>query len=106
MTKPKTLEQLRAEKERAETQLAQEKHKLNRLENRKKYLEKGERQKRTHRLCNLGGIKNEAGKRQISKALSVNDEEIELLKKLNDKGIELEVRMVPDDSKQDVMTLI
>lgn len=26
-----------------------------RLENRKKYLEKGERQKRTHRLCNLGG---------------------------------------------------
>ena len=52
MTKPKTLEQLRAEKERAETQLAQEKHKLNRLENRKKYLEKGERQKRTHRLCN------------------------------------------------------
>ena len=26
MTKPKTLEQLRAEKERAETQLAQEKH--------------------------------------------------------------------------------
>ena len=29
--------------------------KLNRLENRKKYLEKGERQKRTHRLCNLGG---------------------------------------------------
>ena len=54
-TKPKTLDQLRAEKERAETQLAQEKHKLNRLENRKKYLEKGERQKRTHRLCNLGG---------------------------------------------------
>ena len=35
MTKPKTLDQLRAEKERAETQLAQEKHKLERLENRK-----------------------------------------------------------------------
>ena len=47
MTKPKTLDQLQAEKERAETQLAQEQHKLNRLENRKKYLEKGERQKRT-----------------------------------------------------------
>ena len=30
MTKPKTLEQLRAEKERAETQLAQEKHMLSR----------------------------------------------------------------------------
>ena len=41
MTKPKTLEQLRADKERAETQLAQEQHKLERLENRKKYLEQG-----------------------------------------------------------------
>ena len=54
MTKSKTLEQLRTEKERAETQLAQEQHKLERLENRKKYLEKGERTS-THRLCNLGG---------------------------------------------------
>ena len=53
--KPKTLDQLQAEKEQAETQLAQEQHKLERLENRKKYLEKGERTKRTHRLCNLGG---------------------------------------------------
>ena len=67
MTKPKTLEQLRTEKERAETQLAQEKHKLNRLENRKKYLEKGERQKRTHRLCNLGKALNRAA--QIAKAV-------------------------------------
>ena len=41
MTKPKTLEQLRTEKERAETQLAREQHKLERLENRKKYLEQG-----------------------------------------------------------------
>ena len=40
MTKLKTLDQLRAEKERAETQLAQEQHKLERLENRKKYLRK------------------------------------------------------------------
>ncbi len=47
MTKPKTLDQLRAEKERAETQLAQEQHKLERLENRKKYLEKG-RETETH----------------------------------------------------------
>ncbi len=51
MTKPKTLEQLRAEKEQVETQLAQEQHKLERLENRKKYLEKDERTRRTHLLC-------------------------------------------------------
>ena len=43
---------------------------------------------------------------QISKAISVNDAEVELLKKLNEKGIELEVRMVPDDAKQNVMNLI
>ena len=55
MTKPKTLEQLRAEKERAEAQLLQEQHKLQRLEQRKKHYEKGERKKRTPRLCNLGG---------------------------------------------------
>ena len=53
MEKPKTLEQLRAEKEQAETRLAQEQHKLNRLENRKKFLEQGERKKHTHRLCNV-----------------------------------------------------
>ena len=41
MTKPKTLDQLQAEKEQAETQLAQEQHKLERLENRKKYLGTG-----------------------------------------------------------------
>ena len=41
MEQPKTLEQLRAERERAETQLLQEQHKLERLENRKKHLEQG-----------------------------------------------------------------
>ena len=55
MAKQKSLEQLRAEKERAEAQLLQEQHKLQRLEQRKKHYEKGERKKRTHRLCNLGG---------------------------------------------------
>ncbi len=34
----------------------QETHKLQRLENRRRYYEKGERSKRTHRLYNLGGM--------------------------------------------------
>ena len=55
MAKPKNLEQLRAEKEQVETQLAQEQHKLERLENRKRDLEKGEHTQRTHRICNRGG---------------------------------------------------
>ena len=66
MTKPKTLEQLRTEKERAETQLAQEQHKLERLENRKKYLEKGERTKRTKRTYRgLGSIDITAAVRSL-----------------------------------------
>ena len=55
MAKPKKLEKLRAEKEQVETKHAQEQHKLERMENRKKYLEKGERQKLTHLLCNVSG---------------------------------------------------
>ena len=55
MSKQKTLKQLQSEKEEIEIQLTQEQHKLERLESRIKFLEKGERAKRTHRLCNLGG---------------------------------------------------
>ena len=54
MPEKKTLDQLRLEKERAELRLAQEQHRLTRLENRKQYYEKGERAKRTHELCNIG----------------------------------------------------
>lgn len=52
---PKTIDQLQAEIEKKEAQLSQERHKEQRLKNRLKYYEKGERGKRTHRLCNLGG---------------------------------------------------
>ena len=55
MPEKKTLDQLQLEKERAELRLAQEQRRLTRLENRKQYYEKGERAKRTHELCNIGG---------------------------------------------------
>ena len=55
MPDKKPLDQLRLEKERAELRLAQEQRRLIRLENRKQYYEKGERAKRTHELCNIGG---------------------------------------------------
>ena len=44
----KEMEKLQAEKERVERQLAQEQHKIRRLENRTAYYEKGERRKRAH----------------------------------------------------------
>ena len=50
----KEIEKLQAEKEEVERQLAQEQHKIRRLENRAAYYEKGERRKRTHRLITRG----------------------------------------------------
>ena len=50
----KEIKTLQAEKENIERQLAQEQHKIQRLENRATYYEKGERRKRAHRLITRG----------------------------------------------------
>ena len=50
----KEMEKRQAEKEKVERQLAQEQHKIQRLENRAAYYEKGERRKRAHRLITRG----------------------------------------------------
>ena len=50
----KEIEKMQAEKEEVERQLAQEQHKIRRLENRAAYYEKGERRKRAHRLITRG----------------------------------------------------
>ena len=50
----KEIEKLQAEKEKVERQFAQEQHKIQRLENRAAYYEKGERRKRAHRLITRG----------------------------------------------------
>ena len=50
----KEIEKLQAEKEKVERQLVQEQHKIQRLENRAAYYEKGERRKRAHRLITRG----------------------------------------------------
>jgi fructoselysine and glucoselysine-specific PTS system IIB component len=55
---------------------------------------------------NIGGMKNADDRRQISKAAFVSESDIEKLKEMYEKGINLEVRMVPNDPKIDVMTLI
>ena len=54
MSKQKNLAELNAEKDKIEQQLAQERHKIHRLENRAAYYEKGERRKRAHRLITRG----------------------------------------------------
>ncbi len=50
----KEIEKLQAEKVKIEWQLAQEQHKIQRLENRAAYYEKGDRRKRAHRLITRG----------------------------------------------------
>lgn len=55
---------------------------------------------------NLGGMKNDVNKKQVSKAVHLGEEDVEMLKELNEKGIELEIRLVPNDTKEDVMKLI
>ena len=50
----KEFEKLQAEKEKIEQQLAQERHKIHRLENRAAYYEKGDRRKRAHHLITRG----------------------------------------------------
>lgn len=50
----KEIEKLQVKKEKVERQLAQEQHKIQRLENRAAYYEKGDRRKRAHRLITRG----------------------------------------------------
>lgn len=55
---------------------------------------------------NIGGMKARDDRKQISKAVFVSDDDIAKLKELHEKGIELEVRLVPTDTKQSFMDLI
>ena len=49
---------------------------------------------------NLGGIKAKEGSKNISKAINLLPTEIEKLQQLVEKGVEVEIRQVPNDRKQ------
>ena len=55
---------------------------------------------------NVGGMKVANDRRQIAKAVFVSDSDIEKMKELSDRGIELEIRLVPTDKKQNPLDLI
>ena len=46
------------------------------------------------------------GKTQVNNAVSVDQKDIEAFRKLNDRGIELEVRKVSNDPRLKMMDLI
>ena len=55
---------------------------------------------------NIGGMAFRQGKTQIPNAVSVDEKDIEAFKKLDARGIELEVRKVSSDSRLKMMELI
>lgn len=54
----------------------------------------------------LGGVKLTDDRKQISKAVSVSEEECRMIWEMADAGIQLEIRMVPDEPAQDPLKLI
>lgn len=52
---------------------------------------------------NIGGMAFKEGKKQITKAVSVDDSDREAFRRLNGLGIELEIRTVATDSKTNIM---
>lgn len=55
---------------------------------------------------NLGGLRFKEGRRQISKALSLNEAEEAVVRKLVEMGIEVEHRQLQSDPKIDVLKLL
>ena len=55
---------------------------------------------------NFGGIRAKAGARSVSKAVSLTEDDILLIRELVAKGLELEVRQVPTDKKQLIENLL
>lgn len=53
---------------------------------------------------NIGGMAFREGKKQITKAVSVDDSDRLAFEKLNELGIELEIRSVATDSKLNIMS--
>lgn len=55
---------------------------------------------------NFGGIRTKEGARLISKAVAVSNDDITIINQMLEKGLELEIRQVPNDKKQLVKSLL
>ena len=55
---------------------------------------------------NFGGIRTKEGAKMISKAVAVSDDDINVIRQMLEKSLELEIRQVPTDKKQFVQNLI
>lgn len=55
---------------------------------------------------NIGGLPFKKGKKRISTAVYVNEDEIEVFRKIAAKNIVLDVRMLPTDKSVNILTLL
>lgn len=55
---------------------------------------------------NLGGMKNGENRKQISKAVHLSNNDIDLIKKMSAKGIKQTVQLVPDEKAFDIEKLL
>lgn len=55
---------------------------------------------------NVGNIHYEEGKKQISSTVSVDDKDIEAFKRLDELGVELDLRRVPEERGQNIIDLL
>ena len=58
------------------------------------------------KTVNLGGMRMENKRKYISDLVAVSPEEIEILKQIEEKGIDLEVRKLPSETKKRLKDLI
>ncbi len=55
---------------------------------------------------NLGGIRYKDGRKQFAKSISLNEDEVSIIKELLALGVEIEHRQLSTDTKVDVKTII
>src|SRR5699024_51995 len=55
---------------------------------------------------NRGNMHYEEGKKQITSTISVDDEDIQAFKKLDELGVNMDMRGVPTDRSQNIMNLL
>ncbi len=58
------------------------------------------------RSINFGGLRSREGSRLVSQTIALTDADIEIINKLLEREVELEIRQVPSDKKQLVKNLI
>ncbi len=55
---------------------------------------------------NVGNMHYEEGKEQITSTVSIDDKDKKIFKKLNEMGVKLDIRRVPDERGKDMMSFI